>query len=416
MSILEYDIKNKVRNLDIESNGVVSSTKYFPVFKEEGKEKIFKPLSKTKPYSTPLFAYSEVYWSYLIKKYIDPNTPLYRIATCKNLSQEQNKYYDKGTIVNNILKEDEKLINLLELFKKYPDSVDINEYVNYCEVQYDYNTILQSKYFSKNKELGKELAKQILCSMLRRDENYHYENVNFIEKNGQIIGMAPMIDMEFSQMFMFPDDLEKHKEKFTRYDVGMGPNFSYNDNLYFESNYGIFMDRLDNESIHDELDVYKFYNLKKNIRIITKLYPSMCKEFIRRLKKMKEEVKTINLKLDEDFLGMFSSSDWKPTRMLLKDGKTENDQEYIEALEESKKNKIKLDTKGFNKRLRKEVLWSIDKLIYMLDLNLNINDTKTTIILDYNNDTLYKIDEQKKSEEEKIIEEFIKKLTNDNKY
>ena len=180
MSILEYDIKNKVRNLDIESNGVVSSTKYFPVFKEEGKEKIFKPLSKTKPYSTPLFAYSEVYWSYLIKKYIDPNTPLYRIATCKNLSQEQNKYYDKGTIVNNILKEDEKLINLLELFKKYPDSVDINEYVNYCEVQYDYNTILQSKYFSKNKELGKELAKQILCSMLRRDENYHYENINFI--------------------------------------------------------------------------------------------------------------------------------------------------------------------------------------------------------------------------------------------
>ena len=94
-----YDIKNKKRNLEAKASGVVSGTKYFPVFDENGKEYIFKPLSKTKPYSTPLFAYSEVYWSYLIKKYIDSNTPQYRLAICNGLSDEQPKYYDKGTII-----------------------------------------------------------------------------------------------------------------------------------------------------------------------------------------------------------------------------------------------------------------------------------------------------------------------------
>lgn len=407
MSIKEYDIKDKTRNLKIEASGVVSSTKYFPVFKENGKERIFKPLSKTKPYSTPLFAYSEHYWSYLIRKYIDPNTPLYQLAICKNLSQQQPKYYDKGTIVNNVLKENEKLINLLELFRKYPDSVDINDYVNYCEVQYDYETILKSKFFTKNKKIGEDLARQVLCSMLRRDDNYHYENVSLIEKDGEIVRVAPMIDMEFSEMFMFPDDLDRHKERFSMYDEGMGPLFEYNDNLYFESNYGIFMDRLENGSIHDVLDTYKFYNLRKNIRVITKLYPDMCKDFIKKLEKMRKEVEKIEVRMDKEFLGIFSSSDWKPTRMLLKDGKTKEDEEYIKAVQEANKKAIILDTKEFNKRLRKEVLWSIDKLTYMINLNLNINRDKSTIILDYKNDTLYdKVDRV----DEKILEGIKEKI------
>ena len=175
--VKEYDIKDKKRNLNIKSSGVVSSTKYFPVFEENGKERIFKPLSKTKPYSTPLFAYSEVYWSYIIKKYIDSNTPQYYLAVCNGLSEEQNKYYNKGTIVDNILEEDEELINLLDLYKRYPDSlVNINEYVNYCEVQYNYSDILRSTFFTERKDLGEQLAEQILCSLLRRDDNYHYEN------------------------------------------------------------------------------------------------------------------------------------------------------------------------------------------------------------------------------------------------
>ena len=399
--IKEYDIRDKVRNLDVEASGVVSSTKYFPVFEEDGKEKIFKPLSKTKPYSTPLFAYSESYWSYLIRKYIDRNTPQYRPATCKNLSKEQPKYHDKGTIVDNILGENEKLINLLELFRKYPDKVDIDNYVNYCEVQYDYETILRSEFFKENKQLGEELAKQILCSMLRRDENYHYENVSLIEKNGVITRVAPMIDMEFSEMFMFPDELEKHKERFSMYDEGMGPLFEYRDDLYFESNYSIFMDRVNNGTVHDRFDPYRFHNLRKNLNTITELYPKMCRDFINRLKKMKEEVSKININFDDDFLGRMSSIDWVPGRLFYKDGISPTSKEYRKAFEEASNKKIKLNTKEFNKRLRKEVLWSIDKLIYMLEFYLNIHLNKSSIILDYQNKTLY--DKVERMDEEEMI-------------
>ena len=51
--VKEFDYNNRKRNLESKASGVVSSTKYFPVFEEDGKEKIFKPLSKTKPLSTP---------------------------------------------------------------------------------------------------------------------------------------------------------------------------------------------------------------------------------------------------------------------------------------------------------------------------------------------------------------------------
>lgn len=402
MAIREYDIKNKIRYLDSEAQGVVKSTKYFPVFEELGEEKIFKPLSKTKPYSTPLFAYSEVYWSYLIKKYIDKETPQYHIAICHGLEKEQPKYYEKGTIVKNILKKDEKLINLLELFKKYPDSVDINEYVNYCEVQYDYETILKSKFFMEHKDLGEGLAKQILCSILRRDDNFHYENVNFIEKNNEIIKIAPIIDQEFSQMFMHPDNLEKHKEKFSLYDEGMGPIYDYNDDFNFDTNYSLFLDKLNNGSIYDELDPCNYHNLRKNIKTITELYPKMCEEFLKQLKKLRLEVLNLKIDFNDEYLDTFSSIDWIPTRMLLKENKKESDEEYIKALNNSRNSKIKLDKIEFNKRLKKEVVWSIDKLLYILKLYLDINKGKSSAILDYQNKTLYdkveRIDEKNLNE------------------
>ena len=210
--IYEHSYKDKKYILDVKSKGKVESTKYFPVFENYDKEYIFKPLSKTKPLLTPLFAYSEVYWSYLINKYIDNSTPRYRIATCKGLSDEQKKYQDKGTIVANVLGKDEKLINLLELYRKYPDStVNIDDYTNYCEVQYNYEDILNSTFFEMRKDLRAKLCLQILCSVLRRDANYHYENVSFIEKDGKIVDIAPMIDMEFSEMFMYPDFEKEHK-------------------------------------------------------------------------------------------------------------------------------------------------------------------------------------------------------------
>lgn len=212
--ITELDIKNKTGNLKKAASSRVSSTKYFPTFRMNNKEKIFKPLSKTKPLSTPLFSYSEVYWSYLINKYIDQETPVYSLAYCKNLSLEQPKYYEKGCLVDNILDEGEELINIYELFEKYPDTlVNISDYINYCEVQYNYVSILNSTFFSERRDLRSKLAEQILCSILRRDANYHYENISLVIKNNKITRVAPIIDVEFSEFFMYPDNENVHKKK-----------------------------------------------------------------------------------------------------------------------------------------------------------------------------------------------------------
>lgn len=393
MAIKEYDIKNKKRNLDIEAQGIVKSTKHFPVFYESNKEKIFKPLSKTKPYSTPLFAYSEVYWSYFINKYIDNTTPVYKLAICHGLSNEQEKYYDKGTIVDNVLKEDERLISILEIFKRYPDKeVNINKYINYCEKQYDYEKILRSKFFQENPKLGEDLARQILCSILRRDDNFHYENVNFIEKNNKIVRIAPMMDMEFSQMFMFPDDIKRHREKFTIYDENMEPDFSYDDDVSFEQNCYNFLYK--SQGI-DVFDPSESYYLRKNIYTITKLYPKMCKKFLKDLQILKNAVFNTKIEFDNSYIGKFSSKDWKPTRMLYKEGYKEDDIDYKLALKEAENSRVEFDPVSFNKVLKKEVIWSIDKLSNTINLYLNFQSGKTSGILYYENKKLYEEKEEK---------------------
>ena len=61
-----YNYAERTGNLKAEAVGVVSGEKHFPVF--EGRM-IFKPLTKSKPLSTPLFAYAEVFWSWVIRTY-----------------------------------------------------------------------------------------------------------------------------------------------------------------------------------------------------------------------------------------------------------------------------------------------------------------------------------------------------------
>ena len=103
-------------------------------------------------------------------------------------------------------------MNLLEFFRKYPgDKVNINDYVNYCQMFYDYTKILNADYFQTHQELAEELAIQILISVLKGDQNYHYENIAFIcNEAGEILRLAPMIDHEFSTYFMFPDSMSRH--------------------------------------------------------------------------------------------------------------------------------------------------------------------------------------------------------------
>lgn len=135
--VYEYDYQKRTGNLTSEAQGVVKSSKHFPVFQEEGQDYVFKPLSKTKPFSTPYFAYSEVYWSTIINRYFDEKTPIYRLAICKNIEDE--KKYHHGTIVKSLEEENKRLVNLYEWFRDFPDSyIDIKEYINYCEMYYDY--------------------------------------------------------------------------------------------------------------------------------------------------------------------------------------------------------------------------------------------------------------------------------------
>lgn len=412
-NIEKFEIENKKRNLESKSSGVVSSTKYFPVFEVDGKEMIFKPLSKTKPYSTPLFAYSEVYWSYLLKKYIDKKNPQYTLATCKNLSQEQPKYYEKGTIVENILQDGEELVNLLELFRKYPDSlVDINDYINYCEVQYDYENILKSTFFTERKDLGEQLAEQILCSILRRDDNYHYENVSLIKKDNKFERVAPIIDTEFSEMFMHIDEPNYHTSKFSSYDSGMSPVFKYKEGLSYEENYMNFINKAQNGSIFDKYGYFHTGNLRKNIKCIVELYPDVARRFISKLELMRKEVEKLSIDFDDNYLGEFSSEEWEANSLLLKEGYSKEDEKYKFAYEKAKKTMIRLNKDQFNKQLKREVLWSIDKLTYILKIFLDINDNKKIDIKNYEETSLYPSKRELSEEELEYLTNFLDQQKN----
>ena len=207
-AVSHYDYADRIGNLEAEAVGVVKGEKHFPVY--EGNV-IFKPLSKSKPFSTPFFAYAEVFWSAVINEYFMP-APLYHLAFCHGYEAETGKYYDYGTVVPRIYEDGEQLLNLLEFFRKYPDEkVDIDQYENYCMMFYDYRDILQADYFQEHKEMGEQLAMQILVSVLKGDQNYHYENIAFVcGADGEILRLAPMIDHEFSTYFMFQDIEARH--------------------------------------------------------------------------------------------------------------------------------------------------------------------------------------------------------------
>mgnify|MGYP000408772019 CR=1 FL=1 len=128
--------------------------------------------------------------------------PQYRLAFCEGYEAEVEKYYDYGTVSPMIYNKGEHLLNLLEFFRKYPDpKVHIDDYVNYCQMFYDYTEILESDYFQNNTAMAEELVMQILVSILKGDQNYHYENIAFVcDEDDKILRLAPMIDHEFSRI------------------------------------------------------------------------------------------------------------------------------------------------------------------------------------------------------------------------
>lgn len=247
-SIVNVDFSNRIFSLKNQAVGVVKSEKFFPVFELENGKYVFKPLSKTKPLTTPLFAYAEVFWSNVINEFFTP-APVYRLAEISGYNVP--KYYKYGTVVPLITGDGEKLVNLLEFFNENPDSrVNISDYVNYCLKFYDYTDILCSPGLAQYSE---KLSFQVLLSVLRADQNYHYENVSL--KYGKEISVAEPIDHEFSTFFLFPDDNNMHQKFYHRFILSMLEG-----------------------------------TLKNNIDLIKEKHPSVVTEFLNSLEKFEEYI------------------------------------------------------------------------------------------------------------------------------
>lgn len=232
---------DRVRNLNIKNSSKVESNKFFPVFNINGDEYIFKPLSKTKPLTTSLFAYSEVFWSRIISNIVE--APIYDFAICNGYSNVVTKHYNNGTLVKNILKKDDVLINSYDYFLQNPDQkLNIKDYTNYCMMFYDYRDYFKTELLKNNKELAEQLAMHILLSILKGDENYHYENVQFIINSGDI-RLAPMLDHEFSIMFLFHDCIEYNIEYYERFLEDIKSGILHNNIIYIKENFPRVVDK-----------------------------------------------------------------------------------------------------------------------------------------------------------------------------
>ena len=321
-----------------EAHSKVKSTKEFPLYMIDGKKMIYKPLSKTKPLTTPFFAYSEVYWSYIINKYFDSKAPRYYLAETKQEDDIKSKYYNKGVLVESLTPNNEKLINLYDYFNKYPDGkVDIKDYINYCMMNYDYTMILESDFITNNKEIGEGLAYQILLSILREDQNFHYENINFTFKNNHLL-LEPPIDFEFSTPFLYPDD-----EKI----------YEYEQRKYFNSV------KIDYEK--DEVSEFlKKIALKKgflldskiirNICLIVKLYPDIVLKFVKNLDRFIEDY-DISINDPDNYIGLLNSDYWRVGHALYKDNNLE---EYERLKKEI--SLININKEDIFKRISSDVL------------------------------------------------------------
>ena len=277
--IKKYNYANRTGNLKAEAVGVVKGKKYFPIFPGN---LIFKPLTKSKPFSTPLFAYAEVFWSRVINEYFLP-APQYQLAFCEGYEAETGKYYDYGTIVPMIYGENEHLINLLEFFRAHPDKkIDIDNYLNYCQMFYDYTAVFETDFFQEHTAIAEQLAMQVLVSILKGDQNYHYENVAFLcDNSGKILGMAPMIDHEFSTYFMFPDSAGRHY-----YWFGQLQRSIAGDPVSPEE----FRSLSDPEE--RKLMEKSATCLHNNLLYIKKHFPTAVQEFIQKLNVLEREIRT----------------------------------------------------------------------------------------------------------------------------
>lgn len=320
-SVRHYLYKDRIGNLRAEAVGVVSGEKHFPIFPGN---MIFKPLTRSKPFSTPLYAYAEVFWSTVISEYF-MSVPRYELATCQGYEAENGKYFDYGTAVPMAYQEGESLLNLLEFFRKYPDKkVNIDNYVNYCQMFYDYRDIFESSFFQEHEKVAEQLAMQVLISVLKGDQNYHYENVSFLcGKNGEILGLAPMIDHEFSTYFMFPDDVSRHVYWL------MELSRSIRGWKVREGEYDNFSDPKERQLMEKSATC-----IHGNLLYIREHYPKVTEEFLHKAEKLKtaltETPKEFLLKGNPEYPDLADSGEWLIGKARYKDKNEEKARAYEE--------------------------------------------------------------------------------------
>jgi hypothetical protein len=330
-----YEYHNRIGNLTAEAVGVVKGEKHFPIF--DG-NMIFKPLTKSKPLSTPLFAYAEVFWSRVIDKYFMP-VPKYQLAWCRGYEAVEEKYYDYGTVVPCIYNpaEGEHLKNLLEFFREHPDEkVDIDHYVNYCQMFYDYTDIFQAAFFRENHDIAAQLALYVLVAILKGDQNYHYENVSFLcDSSDHIKGLAPMIDHEFSTYFMFPDNLCENVQWFGELQRSINGEPVGAEEYQFMS-----------DAVERKLMEKSAVALHKNLVYIKEHFPEVTRDFRNKLLKFEEDLENhsdeLFLKKEADYPDTANSNAWLIGKARYKDKNEAAALEYEEKYRQAYK-KIDFD-------------------------------------------------------------------------
>ena len=285
-----------------ETHSQVKSKKVFPVYEKDGQKMIFKPLSKSKPLTTPFFAYSEVYWSFIIHTFFDSNAPRYYLAKNTKIDLNHPKWYQHGVLVESLTPQSEELINLFDYQMAHPEEqLGVTDYINYCMEQYDYTKILASDFIKEHREYGSQIAYQILLSILREDQNYHYENINFLKKKDDLSVAAP-IDFEFSTPFLYPENELLSDYYHVCYLKQLGIP------LPEESPMGEAVTLL-----YDRFSFQPPSLQTKNICMIVREYPEVVEKFLKNLEQMNQNVSDIHLS-DDDFIQPFSSNAWAETK------------------------------------------------------------------------------------------------------
>ena len=286
--------------------GFLNSKKAYPIFEIDNEKYLYKPLSLTKPYVTDISLFGEVYWSFILQKYFDKRIPLARLAYFDNqkLKQKQDCYFNRGTLVKYFLKEDENLIDVIEYFKNHPDNYfesntylksKIFNYTNYVQEYYDYSYFFETDLIKSNKNLGSTLAYQILLSLLRADQNFHYGNVGFIEKN-KSIHFHPPIDFEFSNIFMYTDIDSRNYWNY----------HTYKDYFPRDEEWHNEVDRI--LKIDELIDLHYVPANQRNLFYIIKNYPNVINYFMKQLDEYKKDINKYIITDDQNFIKYYFTS------------------------------------------------------------------------------------------------------------